>query len=398
MKTKSLNPPRVILRTDQKAKDGKCSVILRIIIHNSKKDISLRVYCLERYFDKTNNRVKKSCPNSTELNLLIDSGFKRANDIIFNARVNYLPLTMDDFNAKYNVLYKEPKELAKELEIADFYKFVESEIELEKKKADKSQYTLNRYGYDLEKLKKFRSKLTFDEITETFLADLVYHEMEVLKNEKNSANNRLKFIKKFLYVAIKKKLTTNNPFVNFKIKYEEKNDIKHLKLFEVKKLQDYFATLEEKHRHYRALKSFLFSCYTGLRYGDNSKFTLNDMEGNNIRVRTEKTKVFVVVPLLSYAKGLLNYEIAPSLPNLSAPSNQKCNDYLKEIAKKCGIDKAISTHYARHTFACIALNSGIDRTIIQAFLGHTTSKQTDHYAKLFDETKTNAMAKLEGVF
>lgn len=394
MKTKSLNPPRVILRTDQKAKDGKCAVILRVIIHDCKRDISLRVYCPERYFDKHNSRIKKSYPNSSELNLLIDSGYKRANDIIFNARVNYQPLTMVDFNAKYNVVYEE----LKDLEIENFYTFVESEIELEKKKADKSQYTLNRYGYDLEKLRKFSPKLTFDDITETFLANLVHYEMEVLKNEKNSANNRLKFIKKFLYVAIKKKLTNNNPFANFKIKYEEKNDIKHLKLVEVKKLQDYYSTLDNKHRHYRALKSFLFSCYTGLRYGDNSKFTLNDIEGNNIRVRTEKTKIFVVVPLLSYAKGLLNYKIAPALPNLSAPSNQKCNDYLKEIAKKCGIDKQISTHYARHTFACIALNSGIDRTIIQAFLGHTTSKQTDHYAKLFDETKTNAMAKLEGVF
>ena len=392
MKTKSLNPPRVILRTDQKIKDNKCSVILRVIVHNVKRDISLRVYCLESHFDKINNRIKKSCPNSEELNLLIDSGFKRANDIIFKARVNYQPLTMDDFNAQYNVEYEE------QTDNSDFYTFVESEIELEKKKSDKSQYTLNRYGYDLAKLQKYSPKLTFNGITESFLANLVHYEIETLGNEKNSANNRLKFIKKFLYVAIKKGLTTNNPFKNYQIKYEVKNDIKYLTLIEVKKLKDYFATLSNKHHHYRALKSFLFSCYTGLRYGDNSKFTLNDIDNNHIKVTTEKTKAFINVPLLSHAKELLNYDLDPSLPNLATPSNQKCNAYLKEVAKKCSIDKEISTHYARHTFACIALNFGVDRNIVQAFLGHTTSKQTDHYAKLYDTTKITAMSKLEGVF
>lgn len=397
MKTRSLNPPKVILRTDQKTKGGKCSVILRVLIHNQKKDISLRVYCLETHFNKANSRIKKSCPDSDQLNLLIDSGFKRANDIIYNARVNYLPLTMDEFNEKYNVIYEEKTE-AKKADSSDFYAFVESEIELEKKKADKSQYTLDRYGYDLEKVRTFRPKLTFKDITETFLADLVYNEMEVLKNEKNSALNRLKFIKKFLYVAIKKELTSHNPFKNYQIKYEVKNDIKYLTIDEVKKVKDYFITLPTKHRHYRALKSFLFSCYTGLRYGDNKKFTLNDIISNHVRVTTEKTKAFVNVPLLSHAKELLNYDLDPSLPNLGTPSNQKCNDYLKEIAKKCSINKEISTHYARHTFACIALNYGIDRNIVQAFLGHKTSKQTDHYAKLFDTTKITAMAKLESVF
>jgi integrase len=118
----------------------------------------------------------------------------------------------------------------------------------------------------------------------------------------------------------------------------------------------------------------LFSCYTGLRYGDNKKFTLNDIENNCINVLTEKTKKVVVIPLLPQAKELLNYELAVNLPNLNTPCDQTCNRALKEIALACKIHKPISTHYARHTFACIALNNGVSKPTVQSFLGHKANK------------------------
>ncbi len=67
------------------------------------------------------------------------------------------------------------------------------------------------------------------------------------------------------------------------------------------------------------------------------------------------------------------------------PSNQKMNDYLKEIAGVCGIDKILTFHIARHTFATtITLSNGVPIESVSKMLGHSSLKQTQHYAKILD--------------
>ena len=77
-------------------------------------------------------------------------------------------------------------------------------------------------------------------------------------------------------------------------------------------------------------------------------------------------------------------------------SNQKYNDFLKIIAYHAGIDKPISSHWARHTGATLLLNMGVDMEIVAKILGHSSTKITRAvYAKLLDETVVNAMADVE---
>lgn len=77
---------------------------------------------------------------------------------------------------------------------------------------------------------------------------------------------------------------------------------------------------------------------------------------------------------------------------LPVPSNQKMNDYLKEIAAICGIDKPISYHVARHTFATqICLSNGVPMESVSKMLGHTNIKTTQLYARITDQKVSHDM-------
>ncbi len=94
---------------------------------------------------------------------------------------------------------------------------------------------------------------------------------------------------------------------------------------------------------------------------------------------------------------ILQHDIIPYKYNNKLPviSNVKYNQYLKVIAQAAGIDKPVSTHYARHTGATLLLNEGIDMRIISKICGHSSTKITEQvYAKLLDETVVDAIKKI----
>lgn len=175
-----------------------------------------------------------------------------------------------------------------------------------------------------------------------------------------------------------------NPFAQFKL-VKPKNDITYLTLNELK-------ILEDKELHTSRLDNvrdlFLFQCYTALSYSDMAQLVEADIQYDNqnrpyIQKQRQKTSVTYTIPLLPKALAILA-KYGYKLPCLS---NQKYNAYLKEIADLCGINKNLHTHLGRHTFATVALNSGIPIEIVSKVLGHSSIKMTQsHYAKLLDST------------
>ena len=83
---------------------------------------------------------------------------------------------------------------------------------------------------------------------------------------------------------------------------------------------------------------------------------------------------------------------------LPVPSNQRMNSYLKEIADVCGINKTLSTHIARHTFACVAIANKVSMESIAKMLGHTDIRTTKIYARLMDRTVSEEMNVLRQKF
>lgn len=150
--------------------------------------------------------------------------------------------------------------------------------------------------------------------------------------------------------------------------------VKYLEIDELKRIELYFDTLEQNHAHYLTVKSFLFCCYTGCRYGDGKNFKLADIVNNCIVLEQEKTKTTVLIPVMPKTKALIDYDLDINLPNLKTPCVETCDITLKEVSIICKIKKPITTHSARYTFGCIAINNGLSKETIQAVLGHSISQ------------------------
>jgi integrase len=150
---------------------------------------------------------------------------------------------------------------------------------------------------------------------------------------------------------------------------------------------------------------FLFSCYTGLAYADIKKLSKEDLDYRAdgrvwVITKRQKTKNESRVPLLPLALALLQKysdhpECSGTATVLPVLSNQKMNGYLKEIGNLSGVEKALTTHVARHTFATtVTSNKGVPLESVSKRLGHKNIKETQRYAKILDEKIEADMKKL----
>mgnify|MGYP000476494914 CR=1 FL=1 len=216
----------------------------------------------------------------------------------------------------------------------------------------------------------------------------------------NTVVKYLKNISKIINIAIAHGVMKNNPVALLKLRLEEtKKD---------------FLTEEELHtmsqakfenpRYDRIRDIFLFCCYTGLAYADVYSLTTKEIvtgkEGKQwiVKART-KTHSLCNIPLLKPAMQILEHyaDFAKTEGRLlPVPANQTMNDGLKEIAELCGINKQLTTHCARHTFATtITLANNVSIENVSQMLGHSNIKMTQHYAKVLNTSISRDMEKVE---
>ena len=148
-------------------------------------------------------------------------------------------------------------------------------------------------------------------------------------------------------------------------------------------------------------RAFLFCCFTGLRYSDVSVLTWRDIrQGDNgwmVSVKAmRKTGKQVVIPLNQSAMNLLPDRTGckPSQKVFDMTCLSACNKCLKKIAAAAGIEKKISYHTSRHTFAVLALAAGGDIYTVGKLLGHTSINSTQVYADVVMETKVEAINRI----
>ncbi|HWV72886.1 MAG TPA: site-specific integrase [Pseudosphingobacterium sp.] len=150
---------------------------------------------------------------------------------------------------------------------------------------------------------------------------------------------------------------------------------------------------------------FVFSCYTGLAYVDAKNLKryniTKKLDGEYwIKIERHKTGSTSSLPILPVALSIIEkYKIHPKCEKegfvLPILSNQKMNAYLKEIADVCQINKKLTFHTARHTFATtVTLTNGIPIETVSSMLGHSSLKQTQHYARIVDKKKSDEMKLL----
>ena len=264
--------------------------------------------------------------------------------------------------------------------------------------------SLFRYQLTRTRLQEFlkneykANDIPLSDINKRFL-DKLY--LWLITDKKLANNTATKFIHRcssIYRVAYDNGWVKANPFKSIKL-HLDKVDRGYLTQQELTRMiQKEFATK----RLELVRDIFVFSCYTGFAYIDVAQLTKDMLEEHSdgtlwVSTKRQKTKVPVNIRLLDIPKMILEKyaDQAKGDKLLPVPSNQKMNDYLKEIAAVCEIDKPISYHVARHTFATqICLNNGVPMESVSKMLGHTNIKTTQLYARITDQKVSNDMEAL----
>lgn len=219
----------------------------------------------------------------------------------------------------------------------------------------------------------------------------------------NGAVNLLDCVKNFMRYAIRNEWIEKDPFRNYKLKEEHNKDKDHLTKNELETL---IRKPMPNDRLERIRDVFAFCCLTGLAFTDvehlrKEHITADERGTQWIHKPREKTAVMSRIPLLAHPARLLKKYEKNGLEKgklLPVPSNQKMNAYLKEIAGICNIDKTLTTHVARHTFACLAVEYGMPIDVLAKILGHSNTNMTRHYAKFSEQFIGREMQKISQMF
>lgn len=243
------------------------------------------------------------------------------------------------------------------------------------------------------------------EVNIAFLNDFDFY----LRNIRNCNNNStIKYIRNFGKII--KQCYVNDwiekdPFIKYKGKVREVDRV-FLSQEEIENLMN----KEFKIKRIELVRDmFLFSCFTGLAYIDVYNLTKSNIiigiDGEKwISTHRQKTESASKIPILPVTQMLIDkYANNPQCINedklLPILSNQKMNAYLKEMADICEINKELTYHIARHTFATtITLNNGVPIESVSKMLGHKNLRTTQHYAKVLDKKVSDDMQILKAKF
>ena len=271
--------------------------------------------------------------------------------------------------------------------------------------------TLERYETSLKHTKDFLmwkyniTDIDILKIDHAFISDYEFY----LRTVRNCANNTaVKYIKNFnkiIKICLANHWMDKNPFANYKSKVKEVDRV-YLSEEEIQEIINKdFGT----DRLSLVRDIFLFSCFTGLAYIDVKNLTKSHVsigiDGEKwIFTHRQKTESASKIPILPVTQMIIDkYENHPQANNqdrlLPILSNQKMNAYLKEIAAVCNINKELTFHIARHTFATtVTLTNGVSIESVSKMLGHKNLRTTQHYAKVLDKKVSEDMKILKDKF
>lgn len=218
-----------------------------------------------------------------------------------------------------------------------------------------------------------------------------------LRMRKGCANNAavryVRCIKNVMQYALAHKWISHDPFIGKKYQRTH-TERQHLNEAELKAVME--LDLKDLHRLEVVRDTFVFCCFTGLAFCDIKSLKRSDIttdaEGNAwIRKAREKTGEMSIIPMLAVPRKIAEkYAEHPTVLQkdvvLPVITNQKMNAYLKEIADLARIDKHLTTHLARHTFASLSLSNHVPIESISKMLGHADIRTTQIYAKTQDKT------------
>ena len=376
-------------------------------------------------WDADKQRVKNGCSNklkqsASEINASLLEYYTEIQSIFKRFEVEDVMPTPEQIKEAFNALHKpvseEPKP-KKEALPCDFFQVFDDFVEDCGRQSNWTDSTFEKFAAVKNHLTNFREGLTFEFFDERGLNDYVGYLRDVKEMRNTTIGKQLSFLKWFLRWAFKKGVHQNNAYDSYKPKLKStQKKIIFLTWDELNRLRE-FKIPSNKQALERVRDVFLFQCFTGLRYSDVFNLRRSDIKGDHIEVTTVKTSDSLIIELNNHSKAILDkykdvaFEDDKVLPVIT---NQKMNDYLKELAELAGIDEPVrqtyyrgneridevtpkyallGTHAGRRTFICNALALGIPPQVVMKWTGHSDYKAMKPYIDIADDIKANAMSK-----
>ncbi len=320
------------------------------------------------------SKGKDKHPNARFLNLHLSNRLTEAQRIILELEQEGIAPNFKSFKAKF-LGY----------ETQSFFDWHEKYVE-DKICGNVKQATIRNYRSQAKKLKKFSKEIKLRQITHDFITDYARFLKNKLGNDDNTIYKSLIYFRAVFQFAKKKKAVSGDPFED--IIFEQKvKPAPYLEKEEVERLMNLYRARIIKESWQNVLRMFLFACHSGLSYKDMTLLKYSDVikvhKYYGITSKRIKTNSRYFVPLFEEALYLLgNFPDNRDQLVFNSISNQKTNEYLKEVVKIVKITKRVSFHTGRHSFGHSLIRKGIDRSYIKEILGHRSEIITEHYSKV----------------
>lgn len=389
------------LRNNRVNKSGKKSLLIRITIEDQKIPITPDIEVDPKLWDNEQKKMIGKTKEAIQINNQLDDikvRLRKIHDNLNESGVSTLKKVKSIFTQKDKVAttlvkyYSQRNTIIKEL------------VDV----SQKSQDLFDKHERNCERLSEY-IKMNYNiddiDIVDIDIDFIIGYQNYLMITYKCAVNTTAKYMQSFksvLIAASKKKLISENPFNEYSLKLEkvDKEALTEEELVLIS--QKTFASV----RLERIRDIFLFSCFTGLSYIDVKKLTKENIKTSSngqswIYKDRRKTDITSRIPLLEIPKIIIEKYTNESNHEMLLPiiSNQKFNEYLKELATVCNIDKHLTFHVARHTFATtVTLEKGISIESISKMLGHTNIRTTQIYAKVTDPKIAHEMGKLADQF
>lgn len=378
-------------------KNGKTIIMIRITINGEIAQLSSKLQVNPDFWDVKTGKVKGRAAEANNINRQLDN-LKSAIDKVYTKQFDEFGYVVPEkikntilgIDRKYNTL----------LEYFDMH----NKQYAMKVGYSTSNITYNRYQLLRERLVSFLkdnysiSDIPINEVTPVFLDSFYIYIRNHYKSAHNNAMKAMQRLRKIFYFAKNTGLTIPDPFWDFNIGFEtvERGFLSQKEIDTIRNKQFVTKRVEQ------VRDLFIFSCYTGLSYVDICNLKESNIHtafDNSLWIMTkrQKTNVHFNVRLLNTPIQILDKYKGSQKDDKILPviSNQKLNEYLKEIADICSITQNLTFHMARHTFATtIALSNGVPIETVSKMLGHKSIKTTQIYAKITDIKMNNDMQKL----
>ncbi|MCR8667285.1 site-specific integrase [Aestuariibaculum sp. M13] len=389
---------RFIIYKSKVGSSGKTAIQARITYLKQRKQFSTGQFVTPKYWDSKRQVLKPPETDAEIINTQLSLIKTKLSQAFLLLQVKEEAFTVEDVYLQFT-----GEKIQKEQGVVEAFK-----IYLESLKKligiDIQRATWVKFDYAYKHVKNFirhkynRNDYPLSKLKLQFLADFEYF----LKTDKGlgqaTINKMIQRLRKPIRIAVAEGYIDRDPFMLYKAK-RTKNSIVFLSPEELKKLEDH----EFSQPRLKFVKElFVFSCYTGLAYKE-----LMDLEPKNIvigfdenrwiKMNRKKTSKALSIPLLPKAEIILDFYSSNTKYIFPRITNQKYNSYLKEIGAVTGIEKKMTTHMARRTFAStVLLYNNVPMEIVSELLGHSSMKITqESYGKIVQKKVSEEMNKLK---